>query len=222
MSLHVLERRDREVVGQPHARGVVRAVAVGILVEVLLVVVLGEVELRGRRADDLGRDRAVAGRGQLAPGTSPSTPRRPRAAPRRGRRSPTGTGCPCRCPGACPGSGRGSPRRPSAAARSWSSTGSNTTRTASACPVLPEHGLLVGRVRRVAALVADRGRPHAGLLPERLLLAPEAAERELGDLEAVRVRARRSACRGRLCAGSGSVRPAGQGLGRGGDRLGLV
>src|SRR5262249_27741212 len=44
---------------------------------------------------------------------------------------------------------------------------------------------LVGGVRREAALVADGGGPDAGLLPERLLLAPEAAEGELGDLEAL-------------------------------------
>ena len=47
--------------------------------------------------------------------------------------------------------------------------------------------LLVRRVRRDPAGVADRGRPHAWHLPERLLLAPEAAEGELRDLEAVRV-----------------------------------
>src|SRR3712207_3712796 len=40
--------------------------------------------------------------------------------------------------------------------------------------------LLVRRVRGEAALVADRGCPDARLLPERLLLAPEAAEGELG------------------------------------------
>src|SRR4029077_16606717 len=48
--------------------------------------------------------------------------------------------------------------------------------------------LLVRRVRRGATLVANRRGPHAGLLPERLLVAPEAAERELGDLETVGIR----------------------------------
>ena len=70
--------------------------------------------------------------------------------------------------------------------------------------------LLVRRVGREAALVADGGRPDAGLLPERLLLAPEAAERELGDLEAVRIGAGDRRARAR-CASSGcrigSVRP---------------
>ena len=89
---------------------------------------------------------------------------------------------PCRCPGACPGSGRGSPRRPSAAARSSSSrdrTRRARPRRGRSCRCTPP-GRWVGRV---AALVADGRRPDAGLLPERLLLAPEAAERELGDLE---------------------------------------
>src|SRR5262249_17918528 len=52
----------------------------------------------------------------------------------------------------------------------------------------PGAALLVVRVGGVPALVADRGGDHAGHLPERLLLAPEAAERELGDLAALRVR----------------------------------
>jgi hypothetical protein len=49
--------------------------------------------------------------------------------------------------------------------------------------------LPVGRVRGEAALVADRGRPDTGLLPECLLLAPETAQRELRDLESVGIRA---------------------------------
>jgi hypothetical protein len=48
--------------------------------------------------------------------------------------------------------------------------------------------LLVRRVRREAALVADGGDGHARLLPIQLLLAPEAAERELRDLAAGRIR----------------------------------
>src|SRR5215472_18349592 len=49
--------------GAAHARGVVGAVAVRHLVQVLLVVVLGEVEVAGRY--DLRRDRAVARLGEL-------------------------------------------------------------------------------------------------------------------------------------------------------------
>ncbi len=47
--------------------------------------------------------------------------------------------------------------------------------------------LLVRRVRRGAALVADERRPDALGLPEAALGAPEAAEREVGDLGALRV-----------------------------------
>ena len=54
--------RDGEVIRQLHAGRVVRAVAVGVLVQVLLVVVLGVVERAGW--GDLRGDRAVAGRGQ--------------------------------------------------------------------------------------------------------------------------------------------------------------
>ena len=43
---------------------------------------------------------------------------------------------------------------------------------------------------QVPALVAHRGGDHARYLPERLLLTPEAAERELGYLAALRVRRR--------------------------------
>src|SRR3970282_1373053 len=47
--------------------------------------------------------------------------------------------------------------------------------------------LLVRRVGREDALVADGGAPHAGQLPEALLGPPEAAEGELGYLRAIRV-----------------------------------
>src|SRR4029077_3179022 len=47
--------------------------------------------------------------------------------------------------------------------------------------------LLVSRIGGAAALVAPRRRPHAGLLPERLFLAPEAAQREFSDLEPFRI-----------------------------------
>src|SRR6187431_3243316 len=43
-SVHVLQRRDHEIIGQLHARGVVGAIAARVLVEVLLVVVLGVIE----------------------------------------------------------------------------------------------------------------------------------------------------------------------------------
>src|SRR5215469_667953 len=53
-----VSRHDTDRAG--HARAVVWAVTIGVLGvgQVLLVVILGEVELR--RRDDLGRDRAVA------------------------------------------------------------------------------------------------------------------------------------------------------------------
>ena len=47
--------------------------------------------------------------------------------------------------------------------------------------------LLVRRVWSEATLVADGGDDHAWLLPVHLLLAPEAAQRELGDLAALGV-----------------------------------
>src|SRR4029079_15618169 len=50
--------------------------------------------------------------------------------------------------------------------------------------------LLVRGVGGVAALVADGSGPDPGHLPERLLLAPEAAERELSHLEAGGIGAR--------------------------------
>src|SRR5215472_2550074 len=47
---------------------------------------------------------------------------------------------------------------------------------------------LVRRVRREPALIPDRGRDDAWRLPELPLRAPEAPERELGHLAAVRIR----------------------------------
>src|SRR5688572_4515831 len=47
---------------------------------------------------------------------------------------------------------------------------------------------LVGGIGGRASLVADGGDDHARLLPEVLLLAPETAERELGDLRAFWIR----------------------------------
>src|SRR5262249_57496928 len=51
---------------------------------------------------------------------------------------------------------------------------------------LPRADLLVGRVRRVAARVADGSRVDAGCLPEDALRTPEAAHAENRRLEAVR------------------------------------
>ena len=84
------------------------AVAVRHLRQVLLVIVLGEVELR--RVDDLGRDRPVAVGASAPSGRRPWRPPPPAAAPGSSRRCRSGTACRRRCPGACPASGRGSPR----------------------------------------------------------------------------------------------------------------
>ena len=90
------------------ARAAETAIAVRHLGQVLLVIVLGEVELR--RVDDLGRDRRRS-RWPTAPSDRrPSTPPPLRAAPRDVRRCRSDTACRRRCPGACPASGRGSPR----------------------------------------------------------------------------------------------------------------
>src|SRR5262249_5652884 len=58
--LHVLDRRRFPPIGQLQSRRVDRTIAVDNLRQVLLVVVLGEVEGRRRRADDLRRDLPVA------------------------------------------------------------------------------------------------------------------------------------------------------------------
>ena len=103
-----------------HAGAAEAAIAGGILRQILLVIVLGEIELAGRR--DLGGDGAEALRGErllierlrrvgrflLRIGVSVD-----RA---------FGTACRRRCPGACPASGRGSPRTSSAASRRRSSS----------------------------------------------------------------------------------------------------
>src|SRR6187402_3614340 len=47
-----------------HARAAKTAIAIGVLRQVLLVIILGEIELR--RRDDLGRDPAVAGLAERA------------------------------------------------------------------------------------------------------------------------------------------------------------
>jgi len=62
-------------------------------------------------------------------------------------------------------------------------------------------GLAVGRVGREAALVADGSDPDPGDLPEGLLFAPEAAERELCDLVAVRVGTRERIAEDRMESG---------------------
>ena len=68
-TLDLLHHLSWRIQGDPEARGasyagrVIRAVAVRVLGQVLLMVVLGEIELGGLH--DLGRDRSVAGVGQL-------------------------------------------------------------------------------------------------------------------------------------------------------------
>src|SRR5262245_25230146 len=186
-SVDVLERRRGEPLGQLHARRVDRAVTVRDLVEVLLVVVLGEVERRGRRADDLGRDRAVAvGRELLLEHVATGLRQPPLLIVLDEDRGPV-----------------------------LSAPVVALAHALRRVVVLPEdpQQLLVGRLRRIehdpdgpcvagparagllvrgvgrdAALVAHGGRPHARLLPEGLLFAPEAAERELRDLETLGIR----------------------------------
>src|SRR5690242_15516931 len=59
-SVYVFERCRRESLRQLHSRRVIRAVPVRVLVQVLLVVVLGEEECRRGRADDLSRDLTIS------------------------------------------------------------------------------------------------------------------------------------------------------------------
>ena len=80
--------------------------------------------------------------------------------------------------------------------------------------------LLVGRVRGVAAGIADGRRHDAGELPEVLLVAPEAAETEDRGLGALGPRAGERACRGPCgCPGFmiGSGRPGRASAGEGMD-----
>src|SRR3954453_15443051 len=220
-SVDVLERGDLDV-RQLHAGRVVGAVTERDLVEVLLVVVLGEVELGSWRPDDLGLDLAVPGSRQRL------LVHRLRCLGRRAL-------------GVVAAKDVRPVLRPAVIA---------LTHALRRVVVLPEDleqilvadlrgiedhadrlrvarlagaGLAIGRVAGGTALVTDGRRPHAGLLPVRLLLAPEAAERKLRDLEAVGVRT------GDGCAEDGVVAglhdrfgATGQGLGRGWDRLGLV
>jgi hypothetical protein len=102
--------RDRRPDRARHAGAGEPAVAEGVLGQVLLMMGFGEIERPGLL--DLGGDRAP-GRGPSAPPgrrRASASPRR--AGPRSSSRSPTGTACPYRCPGACLASGRGPPRTP--------------------------------------------------------------------------------------------------------------
>src|SRR5687767_8944101 len=53
----------------------------------------------------------------------------------------------------------------------------------------PSAHLLIGRIGRVSANVADCRDMHAPYVPERLFRAPVAAESEIGDLAALGIRA---------------------------------
>ena len=76
-------------------------------------------------------------------------------------------------------------------------------------PVRPRADLLVGRVRREAARVADRGRVDAVGLPEDALRAPEAAHPDDELLHPVGERRLRAACRApRAARGPASARRA--------------
>src|SRR6185312_12389353 len=180
---------DADADGAAHAGAADAAVAARILRQVLLVVVLGVVELG--RVDDLGGDRAVAGALQLG---------RIGLARRLGRLALR----------VAVDVERAAILRAGVAA---------LAHALRRIVVLPEHAqelvvrdllrvehdahhlgvtggagadFAVGRVRREAALVADRRRVDARLLPELALGAPEAAEAEVGDLEAVGARRRQS------------------------------
>jgi len=164
---------------------VVGAVAVRNLVQVLLVVVLGEVELAGR--DDLGGDVAVAGFAQLLAelGGRLLGGRLLLRTVVEDRRTVLGAdvvalahalGRVVRLPEHLDQLGVGDLLRIEHDA--------NRLRV----PGPAGADLLVGRVLGEPALVAHSGGDHAGDLPERTLLAPEAAKRELGDLAAGRVR----------------------------------
>ena len=146
-------------------------------------------------------------------------PRRPAAGRGSGCRSPSGTGCRRRCPGGSPGWGRGTPRRASAGRSYEMTAGSKTTRTASVWPVRPAADLFVRGVRGVAALVADQGGPDALGLPELALGAPEAAQAEVGDLQALRVGAEQRVAEDGVAVGDGEGRARGgpQGLLGGGE-----
>src|SRR3954451_1560148 len=193
-----------------HAGPAQAAVAVGDLRQVLLVVVLGVVELAKGR--DLGRDLAVAGLAQ--------------ALGERGLR---------RLRGRALGLGAVEDGR--------AVLGAHVVALAHALGrvvVLPEEledllvgdllgveddqhglrvaglaaaGLFVGRVGRVAARVADRGRVDALGLPEHALRAPEAAHADDGGLQVLRERRLdRRAEDGVRRGGGNRVRAAGKGV----------
>src|SRR5579859_753731 len=167
-----------------HACSVVRAVAARHLVEVLLVVVLGEVEVAG--GDDLRCDLPVAGLGQLLLVGVPRLQGRLLLFRRlvEDRRAVLGAdvvalahalGGVVRLPEDLEQVSVGYPGRVED-----DPDGLGVTGAAGA-------DFLVGRVGGEATLVADGGGDDARGLPELSLRAPEAAHRELCDLCAFRV-----------------------------------
>ncbi len=153
---------------------VVAGVSARVLLQVILVVLLGRVELARRH--DLGRHgaRPFAGPVHFAPGRA----RRPAAARRSPRRSRSGTACRCRSPGGSSSSGRAVGRSTGGSLRTRSSRGrtrsASTPRGRSARSSRPR----TGGFFRSAAGVAHRRIDDARDLPDELFDAPEAAARE--------------------------------------------
>ena len=137
MSVDVLQRRHHEIVGQLHARLVVRAIAVGVLRQVLLVVVLG-VD-RGRRLGDLGRDRRRSPPSSARAGRCRATPWPSRAARRRACRSRTGTGVPTSLPWRMPWVGSWSSQKRCSSSSYVTTRRVEDDQHASAWPVRPVH-----------------------------------------------------------------------------------
>ena len=111
-ALYRLTRREATLTAglvAGHSSGVHRAVAEGILVQVLLVVVLRVVEVASR--GDLGGDPPIASPGERGLELIAYSLEQSPAAPVRWCRSPTGTACRRHCLAACPESGHGSRRR---------------------------------------------------------------------------------------------------------------
>ena len=164
--------------GQP---GVARGAAT--LLEVLLVVVLGLPEGRGRL--DLRSGSCAAS--EARPGARPSYERAASSCSGEWKKiaerycEPTSNPCRLRERGLCL-------RQKTSSSCSYETcSGSNSTSTASACPVRSPADLAVGGVVGVPAGVADAGGGDAGDRPERRLDAPEAPGCECGFLCHVRI-----------------------------------
>ena len=139
------------------ARASEAAVAGRVLGQVLLVVVLGVVEgPAGAISVVISRDPAAASRLSRSREATAAA-----ACSSETCRSRSGTGCPCRCPAACPGSGRAPPRS-RAGSRSANLGRVEDDQHRLRVAGRPAADLLVGRVRRVAAGIADGRRVHAG------------------------------------------------------------